>query len=479
MKPILGVAALLAWFAQCPDYIPHGHHHPGHPHDPGEPHEPSCPDAGEETPDAGEDAAVTPDAGGGTPDAGGVTPDAAVGGGPDASIGEMPDASGGEVPDAMVEEPDASGQQSIDAGPVMNAMKPLEELPTSFTCDSPGFGLYKTAACEEGVLGDTVRAYKPRYPLWSDGAEKTRAIYLPPGATINVQDKDRWEFPKGTRLFKTFKVEGRRVETRVIEKKLLTPGFESWTFVAYEWGEDGRTLTKVDKDKGHPDAYRDHDIPTAMECKQCHNQANMDATMTRDAVNGFSAIQLNYVGAGYELEELLNTNKLVNATGGPVLTEAEAEIPGTEAQKKAFGYLHANCGNCHGGPTPSRGFAIWATVGLSNVNDLPVVKNGCGKCLTGWIGKENADLKFKYYYRIEAGSGITSGIIGRMSAHLANDPTKLDKANKMPKIGTEFLDFDAITSVAQVIDGLDSSVCAPAELASSCKQPAPMPPAMP
>ena len=58
------------------------------------------------------------------------------------------------------------------------------------------------------------RPFSPQYPLWTDGARKQRWIQLPAGSRITARDADTWEFPVGTRLWKEFAFDGRRVETR-------------------------------------------------------------------------------------------------------------------------------------------------------------------------------------------------------------------------------------------------------------------------
>ena len=75
-------------------------------------------------------------------------------------------------------------------------------------------GLYADVATKrvaEGLL-----AFTPQYPLWSDGARKSRWIALPPGTSIDASDPDAWVFPVGTRLWKEFAFE-RRIETRYLE----------------------------------------------------------------------------------------------------------------------------------------------------------------------------------------------------------------------------------------------------------------------
>ena len=75
-------------------------------------------------------------------------------------------------------------------------------------------------------------AFAPQYPLWTDGATKRRWISLPPGTAIDGSDPDAWNFPAGTRLWKEFSFNGRRIETRYLERQadgqwLYVRGFDS------------------------------------------------------------------------------------------------------------------------------------------------------------------------------------------------------------------------------------------------------------
>src|SRR5688572_33459749 len=77
-------------------------------------------------------------------------------------------------------------------------------------------GLYLNGSIEE--LGPGVQGFTPQYPLWSDGATKRRWISLPPGTAIDASRPAAWDFPRGTKFWKEFSVEGRRIETRLIER---------------------------------------------------------------------------------------------------------------------------------------------------------------------------------------------------------------------------------------------------------------------
>src|SRR6187551_698059 len=91
-------------------------------------------------------------------------------------------------------------------------------------------GLYDAS----GAINPRNLFFSPQYPLWTDGAEKTRWVRLPEGARIDVSDIDAWRFPVGTRFWKQFSWNGRKVETRMIWKS----GEGEWIFATYVWTED-------------------------------------------------------------------------------------------------------------------------------------------------------------------------------------------------------------------------------------------------
>jgi hypothetical protein len=186
-------------------------------------------------------------------------------------------------------------------------------------CDTPDPTVLAAAPqrlSETGIDGADVIAYEPRFELWSDGAEKQRWIRIPPGADIDRTDMDDWRFPVGTRLWKQFSRDGVPIETRMLEK--IAPADDAWLMVAYQWDEDGGDATIV------PDGVANargttHDVPSATQCRGCH-----DGRHSR--VLGYSAIQL----------------------------DTSLMLPGTEIDKAALGYLHANCSHCHNTARPAR-----------------------------------------------------------------------------------------------------------------------------
>jgi len=280
-------------------------------------------------------------------------------------------------------------------------------------------GLYDPLASDR-VAGD-VRAFRPRFELWSDGADKRRWVHLPPGARIDTSDMDAWRFPVGTRLWKEFTRDGVRVETRLLER--IGEGDGDWLAVAYLWREDGSdadlALAGVIDARG-----TGHDVPAAAECQACHGGRASGAL-------GFSAIQLaggGEGGGGDGDDELLDLDDLV-ASGW--LSEPPAgaiEVPGSATERAALGYLHANCGHCHNQARPAGGASrcydpdneldFWLQVDrLQSPEDTPTYQSAVGTV-------------------IAPGDPGASGVIGRASTR--------DRFVQMPPLGTELVDRQAV-----------------------------------
>jgi mono/diheme cytochrome c family protein len=193
------------------------------------------------------------------------------------------------------------------------------------------------------------RPFSPQYPLWTDGATKRRWIRLPEGSTIDASDPDAWDFPVGTRLWKEFSF-GRPVETRMIER--LEDG--TWRFAAYAWradGSDADLAPEAGVRKAHeirPGVH--HAIPGRNDCLACHGDRSTP-------VLGFSALQLSpdrdplAPHAEPPPEGALDLVAL-RAEGRLREDGAIEERPRirarSERERAALGYLHANCGTCHG-----------------------------------------------------------------------------------------------------------------------------------
>ena len=138
----------------------------------------------------------------------------------------------------------------------------VDGLPADLACA----GLYKDV--EDKVLAAGVREFTPAVPLWSDASDKKRWIYLPPGQRIDNSDQNNWTFPIGTKFFKEFAFDGKRIETRFY----LKTRDDRWRRTTYEWNEDetealrapGVGRERPDVDIGEPVALVRNDIERAV-----------------------------------------------------------------------------------------------------------------------------------------------------------------------------------------------------------------------
>src|SRR5262249_15920230 len=76
--------------------------------------------------------------------------------------------------------------------------------------------------------------YTVSSPLWSDGADKDRFIPLPDGKTIAVGADGDLDVAAGSVVVKTFSVDGKRIETRL----LMRADDGTWAGYSYEWLDD-------------------------------------------------------------------------------------------------------------------------------------------------------------------------------------------------------------------------------------------------
>src|SRR5689334_18425155 len=90
------------------------------------------------------------------------------------------------------------------------------------------------ASGSSGALAPGVIAYEPRYVLWADDAEKQRWFYLPEGTQIDTSDMNHWKFPVGTKAWKLFTLNGKKLETRLLQKT----ADRGWLRIAFAWNDD-------------------------------------------------------------------------------------------------------------------------------------------------------------------------------------------------------------------------------------------------
>ena len=115
---------------------------------------------------------------------------------------------------------EAPSVSDVSDEPCANSLQVSDALPGLLSQT----GLYSDIA--QKTVHSAVKSFKPRFQLWSDGADKNRWVYLPEcDPVIDTSNMNDWSLPVGTRLFKEFSLDGVLLETRLIER--FGPGLHS------------------------------------------------------------------------------------------------------------------------------------------------------------------------------------------------------------------------------------------------------------
>lgn len=314
--------------------------------------------------------------------------------------------AGADTAEPDVGTPDVGVDAPVDAGP--------DTFDAGTPCDGPP-GLYVDEACE--TIASDVLGFNPRFWLWSDGTDKERFISIPEGAMIETTNPDRWVFPIGTRIWKTFSMDGVRLETRYFEKVSGGAGLPSWVVRTYQWNEDQDAVFEITD--GATDVLgTGHDIPAVALCQNCHSGGGG----VGDLLLGVSALQLNHDDTGVALEDLFAMGWIT--TPVPVAT---AEIPtDDDVTREALGYMHANCGHCHRqGPGAPSGLSLEVLVGLETLDDTGAYQTAVGVNSVWMMGSP--------LMRVTPGDPDTSSIYLRPGI-------RGDAVNQMPPVATELVD---------------------------------------
>ncbi len=306
-------------------------------------------------------------------------------------------------------------------------------------------GLFAAGSSATEIRPEIV-SFSPQYPLWSDGATKRRWLHLPPDSFIDAAQVDAWEFPNGTRLWKEFSFD-RRVETRLIER--LEDG--SWRFATYVWDDDGRdaTLAPAEGIRALPVAGAPggrYSIPAEADCRACHEGA-------RTPVLGLSALQLSPERdplaphaeplTSNQLQELVERGWLRNLPER--LLDQPPRLPAASPVERAvLGYLHGNCGHCHGAPS-AMGAAVPVPVRLEQSAADPV--HGVTSALRSLVGAVSRfQLPAVGTHVIAPGSATQSVLPARMRSR--------DPRVQMPPLGTAIADQEAMALIERWIEDL-------------------------
>ncbi|MXP47086.1 hypothetical protein GRI43_06750 [Altererythrobacter luteolus] len=186
-----------------------------------------------------------------------------------------------------------------------------------------------------------VTPYRLNTPLYSDGAEKLRFVYLPAGTKMRANGAGLLEFPVGAALIKTFAF-GDGNARRLIETRVLLHRESGWLALPYRWNDEQSDAAlalagaRVDVDAGDSGqiSYR---IPNKNQCKECHGLQGAVVPIGPKARN-LSHRWLSDMAGRSRLDKLPDKHDAL-----PVWEDRK----GSDLNAAARAYLDVNCAHCH------------------------------------------------------------------------------------------------------------------------------------
>ena len=279
-----------------------------------------------------------------------------------------------------------------------------------------------------------LRHYTPEYQLWSDGADKARWVYVPECSSVDTSDMDNWDVPVGTRFFKEFSLDGKRIETRIISR--IADGPRDFAYASYLWNASETEATRVDSSGLNNASGTPHDVPSKDACFQCHGTYSLGGGRPSRGL-GFSAIQLAHADSGLDLFELAEAGVISHAP------DVLPTIPGDATAQAALGYLHANCGNCHNDSRdriPQLSLNLWLDVGLTEVEETAAWRTAVDQPTRFFNDQHVIGLAVP-------GNPAESALVYRMGQR--------GNTAQMPPVATEMVDPEGIDVVSAWIEGLE------------------------
>ena len=286
------------------------------------------------------------------------------------------------------------------------------------------YGFFADQAAQQPATG--VTPYRLNTPLWSDGADKLRFVYVPAGLQAKAQGDGLLQLPVGAALVKTFKLGGKLIETRVLLHRA-----SGWLALPYIWDADqrearlalgGRRIALTGP-AGQPISYA---VPNKNQCKECHGTGGVVTPIGPKAYNLSPAWLAAFKQAG-RLDQVPQVSRRMP------LWEARAQAPAADA---ARGYLDVNCAHCHnpGGAASNSGLYLgWL--------ESDPIKLGLGKRPVA-AGRGSGGLDFD----VVPDDPAHSILYYRMAS--------LEGGVAMPELGRSTLDPAGLAAVQRWIGGM-------------------------
>ncbi|MEP5937301.1 MAG: SO2930 family diheme c-type cytochrome [Erythrobacter sp.] len=318
--------------------------------------------------------------------------------------------------------------------PVNNAVVMGEGAGNKMPRTLSAYGFFADLREQHGTYG--VSDYRLNTPLYSDGADKLRFIYLPAGTKLTADGAGLLQFPVGSAIIKTFAF-GEGEDRQLIETRVLLHRVDGWTALPYRWNEDQTEATlalagariPLTRPDGAEISYR---IPNKNQCKTCHSKDGEIIPIGPKLRN----LSPEWLELMQQAEYLAEIPKLADRMP---LWEAQSEVSLDKADVTALAraYLDVNCAHCHqpGGGASNSGLDLRWEQDDPHAMGIRKPPVAAGRGSGG------------YAVSIAPGDPDASIIIHRMSS--------IEPGIAMPELGKNTVDPQGVDIVRRWIAGMD------------------------
>ncbi|MEW4448477.1 SO2930 family diheme c-type cytochrome [Qipengyuania sp. JC766] len=278
-----------------------------------------------------------------------------------------------------------------------------------------------------------VTPYRLNMPLYSDGAEKLRFVFLPDGKSLAADGEGLLQFPVGSAIIKTFAF-GEGADRRLIETRLLLHRADGWLALPYKWNEEQTDATlalagarlEVERPGGDTISYR---VPNKNQCKECHGLNGAVVPIGPKARN---------MAHGW-LAQMVEAGALDRMPEGADTLPVWEDRADADAEQVARAYLDVNCAHCH------RPAATASNSGL----DLRWEQDGA--IALGILKRPVAAGRGSggHEFSILPGEPDRSIMVHRMDS--------VEPGVAMPELGKSTVDPDGVAAVRRWIEGMPAS----------------------
>ena len=314
--------------------------------------------------------------------------------------------------------------------------------------------------------------YDLNTPLFSDYAQKTRLVYVPPGSSAAYDAVASLDLPVGTIVAKTFALapDQRSPATgrKLVETRLLVHTADGWKGYPYVWNdaETEATYTPGGRKTQMPmvtpsgtSVTADYLVPSQSQCSQCHEDHNPgDAGSLPMHLLGPTARNLNRdydyaTGTQNQLDAWTAAGILTGAppsADAPKLVAAHDPASGT-VEERARAWLEVNCAFCHS----TTGLAYTSGLHLGTAVTDPYELGICKPPVAAGPGTGGR------LHDIVPGSPDDSILVYRVEARWDDpDLPNFDQA-VMPPLGRTVRSEEGVALVRQWISDMTPTPCAP------------------